>query len=74
VVLRPDLRIVVERAEAYRDLLAVRPVAAEERRAALAAERLDLAALGGEDVDQLLTGEEAKLRPWRTSLRQPEGS
>src|SRR3954447_1132728 len=62
VVLRPDLRIAVERAEPDRDLVAFGPVRAEERRAADRAERLHRGpALGLEDPDQLLAGQKPKL-------------
>src|SRR5205823_1544378 len=41
VVLRPDLRVAVQRAEPDRDLVTLGPVRAEERRAADRAEHLD---------------------------------
>src|SRR2546426_8160484 len=54
-VLRPDLRIAVQRAEPDRDLVAFGPVRAEERRAADRAERLDRGpALRPEDTQELL--------------------
>src|SRR5438034_8420707 len=59
VVLRPDLGIAVERTEADRDLVALGPVRPEERRAADRAERFDRGpALGLEDSDELLAGEQ----------------
>src|ERR1043166_2163808 len=62
VVLRPNLRIAVERAEPDRDLLALGPECAEERRAADRAERLHRRpAFRLEDANQLLTGEQPEL-------------
>src|SRR5690242_5262966 len=62
VVLRPDLRIAVERSEPDRDLVALGPECAEERRAAHGAERLHRSsALGLEDADQLLAGQQPEL-------------
>src|SRR5215471_2056144 len=73
VVLRPDLRVAVERAEPDRDLVAFGPVGAEERRAADGAERLH----GGPvlrlvDADQLLPGEQPELLSRHAPLRFAE--
>src|ERR671937_100796 len=73
VVLRTDPRIAVERPQPHRDLVPLGPVAAEQGRAALAAERLDLAAARGVHANQLLPREELKLRSRDASLRQAEG-
>src|SRR5213593_2117942 len=73
VVLRPDLRIAVERAEPDRDLVALGPVGAEEARAADRAEDLPRrSALGLEHAQQLLALEQTKLLPRHASLRQAE--
>src|SRR5678815_133033 len=70
---RPNPGIAVERAEADRHLVTVRPVAAEERRAALRAEDLDRrAALRPVDAQQLLAGQEPEPLARHASLRQPE--
>src|SRR5204863_3345858 len=59
VVLRPDLRVAVQRAESYRDLVPVRPVPAEDARAADRAEDLPCGpALGLEDAQELLALEQ----------------
>src|SRR5215210_7949779 len=73
VVLRPDLRIAVERAEPDRDLIAVGPVAAEEARAARRAEDLRRrAAVGPVDAEQLLALAQPEALARDASLRQPE--
>jgi hypothetical protein len=73
VVLRPDLRIAVQRAEPDRDLRAVGPVAAEEARAADRAEDLRRrAALGPEDAQELLAREQPELLPRNAPLREAE--
>src|SRR2546423_8626543 len=75
VVLRPDLRIAVERAEADRDLVALRPVRTEERGAADRAERLHRGpALRLEDAQQLLALQQPELLSRHTPLRQAEGA
>src|ERR671930_1693565 len=73
VVLRPDLRIAVERAEPDRDLVALRPVGAEERRAADRTEGLDRGtALRLEDADQVLALQQSELVPRHAPLRLAE--
>src|SRR4249920_629620 len=73
VVLGPDLRIAVQRTEANRDLVAVRPVAAEEARAAVRAEDLPRRpALGPEDAQQLLAREQPEPIARHPALREPE--
>src|SRR5438477_5146451 len=58
---RPDLRVVVERPEPHGDLVALGPLVAEQRRAALHAEGLHRAAVRGRpDPDQLLALEETE--------------
>jgi hypothetical protein len=73
VELRTDLGVAVERAEAHRDLLAFRPAAAEQRRAADAAEDLDSSALLGRvDAEELLAREEPELLARNPRRRQAE--
>src|SRR5256885_6511506 len=75
VVLRPDLRIAVERAEADRDLVALGPVRAEERRAADRAERLDRGpACRLEDAQQLIALHEPELLARHSPLGEAEGA
>src|SRR5438094_6152193 len=75
VVLRPDPRVAVQRAEPDRDLVAFWPVRAEERRAADRAERFDrCSALGLEDSQQLFALEQPELLARHASLRQSEGA
>src|SRR5438067_13295674 len=75
VVLRPDLRVAVQRAEPDRDLLALGPVSPEERRAADRAERLHRgAALGLEDAQELLALHQPELLSRHAPLRQAEGA
>src|SRR5919204_2923894 len=75
VVLRTDLGIAVERAEADRDLVALGPAAAEEAGAADRAEDLHCrAAFGPEDAQQLLAGQQAESLPRHPALRQAEGA
>src|SRR5215213_7824630 len=74
VVLRPDLRIAVERAESDRDLVAVGPVAAEEARAARRAEDLHRGSpFRPEDLKQLLPVEQPKPLARYATLREAEG-
>src|SRR5689334_7968047 len=75
VVLRPDLRVAVERAQPNRDLVAVRPVAAEETGAADRAKDLDRSALGrGVHTQQLLAGKQAEPLTRDPALREAEGA
>src|SRR6476619_3469082 len=68
-----NLGVVVEGAEPDRDLLSVRPAAAEEARAADAAEDLDCGPLLGlVDTEELLAGEQPKLLARHPALRQAE--
>src|SRR6266496_5347404 len=73
VVLRPDLRIAVERAEPDRDLVAFGPVRAEKRRAADRAESLHRRpAFRLEYPQQLLSLQQPKLLSRDASLREAE--
>src|SRR5213592_2384620 len=73
VVLRPDLRVTVKRAEPDRDLVAFGPVGAEEARAADRAEDLPRrSALGLEDAQQLLALEQPEMLARHPALGQPE--
>src|SRR5436190_16950038 len=60
VELRMDSRVAVERPEADRDLVALRPLVAEQARAADRAERLHASAVRPVDADQLLAREQAE--------------
>src|SRR5829696_3269390 len=74
-VLRPDLRIAVERAEPDRDLVTLGPVPAEETGAANRAENLRRrATLGPEDTQQLLALEQSEPLPRNSPLREAEGA
>src|SRR5262249_37867849 len=74
VVLRPDLRVSVERAEPHRDLFAFGPARAEEARTADGAERLVRgSALGLVDADQLLALKQPKPLARHAALRLAEG-
>ena len=73
--LRPDLWVVVEGAEPNRDLVSVGPGAPKQARAADAAKDLDGgSALRLVDTEKLLSGEEPKLLPRHSTLRQAEGA
>src|SRR6476619_95704 len=72
VELRADPGGAVERAEADPDRVAVRPVGAEEARAADRAEGLDAPVVRPEDADQVGAGEQAEAVPRDASLRPPE--
>ena len=74
VELRTDLRFAVERAEADRDLVALRPLSAEEARSADRAEGLHAAIVGPEDAEQFLPLEQAETLPGDASLRAAEGA
>src|ERR1051325_8333606 len=75
VVLRPDLRVAVERAEPDRDLVALGLVRAEERRPADGAERLDRGpAFRLEDADQLFACEQPELLARHAALGLAEGA
>jgi hypothetical protein len=60
VELRPDTGIRVERAEADRHFVALRPIRAEEARAADRTKGLDASIVRPEDPDQLLAGKQAE--------------
>src|SRR6478735_1365356 len=72
VELRADPGVAVERSEADPDLVAVRPVGAEEARAADRAEGLDAPVVRPEDADQVGAGEQAEAVPRNASLRPAE--
>ena len=74
VVLRPDLRVAVERAEPDRDLVPLRPVAAEEARSTDRAEDFRRATVGSVDPEQLLPREQPELPAGDAALRQAEGA
>ena len=74
VELRADAGVAVERPEADRDLFALRPLGAEQARAADRAEGLHPAVARPEDADQLLTGKQAEPRARDASLRSAEGA
>src|SRR5262249_5415658 len=64
----------VERAEADRNLVALRPRVAEQARAADGAERLHATVVGPVDADQLLAGEQPEARTRHAALRAAKGS
>ena len=74
VELWPDPRLAVEGAETDRDFIALGPLRAEQTRAANGAEGLHASAVGPEDADQLLTGEQAESFARNPSLRSAEAA
>src|SRR5437764_12354505 len=60
VELRTDPRVAVERPEADRDLVTLRPLVPEQARAAVRAESLHAPAVRPVDADQFLAGEQAE--------------
>jgi hypothetical protein len=72
VELRLSARVPVERAEADRDLVALRPLSTEQARAADGTERFDTTVVRPEDADQLLPGEQAKPFARDAPLRSAE--
>jgi len=67
--LRPNSRIIVERAHANRYLRAVRPITAEQTGAAVHTERLYGALAFSVNLDQLFTLQQVELFPPHTRLR-----
>src|SRR5829696_7310517 len=74
VELRADAGLAVERTEADRNFFALRPLRAEQARAADRAEGLRASAVRPKDADQLLTGEQAEPLARDASLRSAEGA
>src|SRR5436309_1680169 len=74
VELRPDSRLAVEGAEANRDFLALRPLRAEETRAADRTESLHAPTVRPENADQVLTGKQVEPLARNTSLRSAKGA
>jgi hypothetical protein len=71
VELRADAGLTV-RPETDRDLVALRPLAAEQARSADRTEGLHASVVGREDTDELLTGEEPEALARDPSLRAAE--
>src|SRR5262245_46940711 len=70
--LGPDPGVAVQRTEPDRHLVALRPLSAEEARAALRAEGLDAAVRRTEDADQRLAREQGEPVAGDASLRAAE--
>jgi len=70
--LRPDAGVAVQRPETDRNLVALRPLGAEQAGTADRAEGLHASAVRPEDADQLLAGEQAEALSRNTSLRPAE--
>jgi hypothetical protein len=74
VELRPDTRLAVERAEADRYFFALRPLRAEQARAADRTEGLHTSIVRPEDADQLFAGKQAEPVARDASLASTEGA